>query len=134
MSKLNEKALEAAKNYVTHRGYDVIDSAYETELDGQLDIVAMDEGALVFIDVLARKNSKQGFPSEPDNVGNRKRRENQAICWISEHPEYSNNIPVRFDVVSIIVVAEHRAFLRHHINALGMGIQLPEPLLASAAA
>lgn len=63
MSKLNEKALEPAKNYVTHRGYDVIDSAYETEQDGQLDIVAMDEGTIVFIDVLARKNTKQGFPS-----------------------------------------------------------------------
>lgn len=134
MSKLNEKALEAAKNYVTHRGYDVIDSAYETEQDGQLDIVAMDEGTIVFIDVLARKNTKQGFPSEPNNVANRKRRENQAICWIADHPEYSNNIPVRFDVVSIIVVAEHRAFLRHHINALGMDVQLSEPLLASAAA
>ena len=120
MSTLKDKALQAATRYVEHRGYDVIDVAYPLPGGEQIDIVAKDGDALAFIDVKARRDSAKGFPESDTSNRAREEREMAAIRWLQNGSEEYTDIPIRFDVISLVVIGEHRAIIRHHINAFGM--------------
>ena len=52
--------------------------------DERIDIIANDDGAAVFIEVLAKADLKTGFPQElmADQV--RESRESEAIAWFIE--------------------------------------------------
>lgn len=41
-----------------------------------------------------------------------------AVSWLAEN-DFAESVGVRFDKISMIVVGEDRALLRHHINAFG---------------
>ena len=52
MKNLHERAVEAAIRFVERKGYEVLDRNWSCEsVAGRLDLVAMDEDAIVFIDV-----------------------------------------------------------------------------------
>jgi putative endonuclease len=67
--------------------------------DGEIDIVALDRGTTVFVEVKRRRNTALGAPAEA--VGRRKR--SRVLCaalrWLAEHPARAR--AVRFDVVSV---------------------------------
>jgi putative endonuclease len=84
---------------------------------GEVDIVALQDDTVCFIEVKTRSNVQKGFPSEAVDSRKRDRYERIAACYLQEH--LHNDMRVRFDVVSILVLSENRAFLRHHINAFG---------------
>jgi putative endonuclease len=68
-------------------------------LDGEIDIVALDGGTTVFVEVKRRRNTALGAPAEA--VGRRKRSRvlRAALRWLAEHPGRAR--AVRFDVVSV---------------------------------
>ena len=45
----------------------------------------------------------------------RKRYERIAACFLADYDVV--DVPVRFDIIGIVAVAEDRAMIRHHINA-----------------
>ena len=100
MKNLHERAVEAAIRFVERKGYEVLDRNWSCEgVAGRLDLVAMDEDAIVFIDVTAANRE-------------------EAATWLEGYtPE--GDVPVRFDGIDMIVVNAGRAPLRHHINKLG---------------
>lgn len=119
MNDLQERAIKAAKAFCTRRGYDIIDSEWETEDGTGIDLVARDEDVLVFVDVLSRDGAAKGLPAE--STGSRERCERAAAIWLSQHADDEEfvDVTVRFDVISILTLSENKAFLKHHINALG---------------
>lgn len=119
-SKLQERAIQAAAKFVAHRGYEVLDTEWAPEDGIKLDLVALDDDAVVFFDVYAREGINKGLPNE-ETEGTRQRMELAAAKWLAEHidDERLVDTPVRFDIVSMLVIGEDRALLRHHINALG---------------
>lgn len=125
MSKLREKALRAAETFVHHRGYEILDTGYRLEDGGQLDIVAKENGELVFIEVLMEVDSKKGFPEHKCDSASRARKESAAIQWLSDHPETTTGTAFRFDVISLVVIGDDRALARHFVNALGLGAAMP---------
>lgn len=116
MKNLHERAVEAAIRFVERKGYEVLDRNWSCEgVAGRLDLVAMDEDAIVFIDVTAANREEGGF-----SEGNltREQFELLAATWLEGYtPE--GDVPVRFDGIDMIVVNAGRAPLRHHINAWG---------------
>ncbi|WP_146001841.1 hypothetical protein [Eggerthella timonensis] len=64
----------------------------------------------------AKRRSKKGaaalFP-----VPSRDRYERIAALFLQGYDVV--DVPVRFDIVSIVVIAPDRAMIRHHINAFG---------------
>lgn len=116
MKNLHERAVEAAIRFVERKGYEVLDRNWSCEgVAGRLDLVAMDEDAIVFIDVTAANREEGGF-----SEGNltREQFELLAATWLEGYtPE--GDVPVRFDGIGMIVVNAGRALLRHHINKLG---------------
>lgn len=71
-----------------------------------------------FVEVKTRSNAEKGFPAEAVDAKKRERYERIAACYLAT---YENcDIRVRFDVISILVLSENRAFLRFHKNAFGV--------------
>ncbi|MEG0620043.1 MAG: YraN family protein [Raoultibacter sp.] len=122
--KMHNKALgargeHAAGLFLERRGYEIIERNWVCP-GGEADIIARDDdGCLVFIEVKTRSDAEKGFPSEAVTAAKRARYEKIATYYLAQHP--LEDVYVRFDVVSIVVVAPERAFIRHHINAFGVG-------------
>lgn len=143
MSKLRDKALQAAEKFVEHRGYDIIGTRYETKDGEQIDIVAEDGDTLVFIDVKARRDADRSFPSESMTKHTRERREKAAIQWFRSEGTGYRDRPIRFDSISLLVLETNRALIKHTINAMSCASCAPaecepeptlEPELACATA
>lgn len=117
MSNLSISATEAASRYLGHRGYTVLETGWTCPA-GTADIVAKDGNTLVFANVSSRDSAERGFPSESRSKKVRAQRENIAIAWLAKHQDIVNET-VRFDNLALLVVDSQRAFIRHHINALG---------------
>lgn len=112
--ELGRRGEDAAALYLVRRGYDILERNW-TCFAGEADIIARDGEALVFVEVKTRSSVEKGFPSEAVDAPKRERYEKIALAYLTE--ESFSDIPVRFDVVSIVVLAPDRAFIRHHINA-----------------
>ena len=84
---------------LTRRGYEVLDRRFRTRF-GELDIVARDNGVLVFVEVRARSDCKFGSPFESVTWQKRRR-----ICAMAEAYLFAKGLAgaaCRFDVVSVI--------------------------------
>lgn len=115
MNAFETKVANAARLFLDRKGYSVIDIAWaDPGGAGGFDIVAEDEGAIVFIDVLA----EEGTESFPQEAIDRAQHEVLAAHWLATADDELIDKPVRFDTIAFLVVGESRALLRHHINAL----------------
>jgi putative endonuclease len=82
---------------------------------GEVDIIALEEDDLVFIEVKTRTSLDSGFPEESVTRRKRQRYEMIAAYYLSEYCGMSRR--VRFDVIAILITGEHQAFLKHHRDA-----------------
>lgn len=116
--KLGRRGEGAAARYLEHIGYELLERNYTCPF-GEADIIARQGDALVFIEVKTRKGIEKGFPSEAVDARKRAKYEKIAAWYLQDYDAF--NVPVRFDVVAIMVIGEDRAFLRHYVNAFGVG-------------
>lgn len=80
---------------------------------GEIDIVALDGDALVFIEVKTRRSERAGTGEEAVSAAKQRRLVRLADAYI--HASGVDEVgQVRFDVVAIRVIADDRALLRHH--------------------
>lgn len=115
MNAFETKAARAAELFLDRKGYNVIDTVWaDPDGAGSIDIIAENEGAIVFIDVLAEEGA-ESFPTESID---RAQHEVLAAHWLAGADAELIDRPVRFDTIAFLVVGESRALLRHHINAL----------------
>lgn len=115
--ELGKRGERAAARFLEHRGYKVIARNWSC-LAGEADIIARDQDALVFVEVKTRSNIEKGLPEEAVTKEKRSRYERIAAFFLADFPEV--DIPIRFDIISILVVQEDKALIRHHINAFGV--------------
>lgn len=117
---MSQKALMAVSRYLERREYTVLERGGWACPFGEVGIVAYDEDdeALVFVDVEVRCGAEEGMGSEKVDSGRRDRLERTAAFYLASHDDYVN-CQVRFDVVSLLVIGEDRALIRHRHNALG---------------
>ena len=80
-------------------------------------IIARDDDAVVFVEVKTRRNCDKGMPSEAVTPEKRERYERIALEYLANCGIV--DVPIRFDIVSIVIIAPDRAVVRHHINAFG---------------
>lgn len=80
---------------------------------GELDIVARDGDALVFVEVKTRRSERAGTAEEAVSPAKQRRIVRLARAYLSsDAAEHDGH--VRFDVVAIRVIADDRALLRHY--------------------
>lgn len=109
---LAERGVSCAKILLERKGYDIIETGWECP-EGAVDLIAVDDEALVFVDVQMRTGS---FPDTVSAEGSRRRRESIAARYLSTFD--GPDMRVRFDDVHLMVLEGNRAFARHVVNSL----------------
>ena len=115
--ELGVRGETAACRFLENRKYDILERNWRCFV-GEVDIIANDEdGEIVFVEVKTRTSVDKGLPEEAVTPQKRDKYEKLAAIYLAQHP--CDEAIVRFDVISILALAPHRALLRHHVNAFG---------------
>ena len=116
-NNLFEKAVKASARYCELKGYEVVEQNWSPEgSDESIPLIAYEDDTLVFIDVTVR-NGFEGFV--PESETDREAMEVLAARYLAQ-ADVDANFEVRFDIISMMVVREDRAMLKHHINAFSV--------------
>lgn len=107
---------QVAALYLERTGCEIVERNWRCPA-GEADIIAIDDGVLVFCEVKTRTSLKRGFPSEAVNAQKRARYEKIALWYLKLNEV--DDCPVRFDVIAVLVVNDDRAMIKHHKNAFG---------------
>lgn len=91
---------ELAFQYLSSQGYKVLLRNYESPM-GEIDLIAKEKGALVFVEVKTRASDAMGLPEESVTRHKRRQITKTAQYYLKRYgiPE----APCRFDVVSILM-------------------------------
>ncbi len=111
----------AAKAYLIKEGYLIVETNFRCR-QGEIDIVAKDDGCLVFAEVKTRKNCRHGTPGEA--VGALKQKK---IVIAAQEYMMQNKIDctVRFDVIELLYCNRANGYqitALNHIKDAFMGV------------
>jgi len=114
---LGNRGEDAAAAYLERIGFTIVDRNWRAKA-GEIDIVALDGSTLVLCEVKTRKTVRAGTPEEAVTPAKQRRYKRLAEAYIQAagvEPETT-----RFDVISILVIGDDRALLRHHRDAFSV--------------
>ena len=86
------------------QGYAILARRYRTKV-GEIDIVAVERGTLVFVEVKTRVNTRCGVPAEAVTLWKQARIIAMAPMYLATHRRHDG--PIRFDVVSVLAPPDH---------------------------
>ena len=97
--EFGKESEERAVKFLQSEGYKILRLNYKTKFS-EVDIIALDEGVICFVEVKARHSNLFGDPADAVCAAKQRRISKSAICYLKE-----NNLiehPARFDVVSLL--------------------------------
>ena len=112
---LGERGERAAARYLRRLGYHIITMRHRLRY-GEVDIIAVDEKTVVFVEVKTRRGEALGRPAEAVNSTRQARLTRAALAYLSSNDllEHAS----RFDVMEVIwPIEQRRPDVRHFINA-----------------
>ena len=95
---LGERGESLACAELQRRGYAILARRYRTRF-GEIDIIASDASAIVFVEVKARMSGRFGDPAEAVTSQKQRRLASMAEDYLTRH--HLQERPCRFDVVSV---------------------------------
>lgn len=99
LRKLLGKAGEdRAAAFLAKRGYRILERNYRTR-SGEIDLIALHEGAVVFVEVKTRTSNAFGAPELAVNPRKQQRMIKAALGYLKY--KKLHQVPCRFDVVAI---------------------------------
>lgn len=109
MKSLGSEGENLAVAFLKKKGYRILAKNYKTFI-GEIDIIAEDGETVVFVEVKTRKNDMFGYPFESVNSRKRQKLKNLALLYLKKRGE---ELPVRFDVLSIVYLENGRRMIDH---------------------
>ena len=109
---------ELAFHYLMKKGYKILLRNYENPL-GEIDLIAKEKGALVFIEVKTRSSDAMGSPAESVTPFKRRQIVKCALYYVKRYGIHL--APCRFDVVSVILPFQGEPVLEIIEDAFGEG-------------
>lgn len=105
---------DVAARHLSAVGFELLDRNWRC-CDGELDIVARDGSALVFVEVKTRSTSAFGEPAEAVGRVKQARLRRLAMRWIEEQRDAGAPFwgDIRFDVVSVVRLAPGGPAVQH---------------------
>jgi putative endonuclease len=91
------KGEDLAVNYLKKKGYRILEKNFRTQL-GEIDIIAEQNGTIVFVEVKTRTTDAFGLPEEAVTWQKQERIKKVALLYLKGLKRVP---PVRFDVLSI---------------------------------
>lgn len=100
--------------FLQQRKYRLIGQNYYTRL-GEIDLIAEQDGQIVFVEVKTRLSRRFGLPEEA--VSDRKKAKMRQSAWQYIEKEQINHDNYRFDIIAIEIDKDNKkALIRHHKN------------------
>jgi putative endonuclease len=109
--RLGDRGEEAAVAFLERKGMSIVERNWRCDA-GEVDIVALDEATLVLVEVKTRKSVRAGTPESAVTPAKQRRYTKLAAAYLQSAGLC--DVSVRFDVITLLVVAEDRALLRHY--------------------
>lgn len=91
------RAEDIAAEFLAQKKYKILERRYKTRF-GEIDLIAQKKNLVCFVEVKARNSEEDALFSVTPR--SRKRIENAALLYLSEHPEFTSS-DMRFDVIAI---------------------------------
>ena len=113
MKTLGSKGEDFAVEFLRHKGFRILEKNYKTFI-GEIDIIAQDGETMVFVEVKTRANDSFGCPFEAVHNKKRLKLRNLALLYMKKQGE---EIPIRFDVLSIMCTANGQKQIEHITDA-----------------
>ena len=96
---LGERGERAAVKYLKQQGFHIVARQYRNSY-GEVDIIAQDGKATVFVEVKTRTSTNDGQPFEAVDIRKQEKITRIALAWLKLNDRLEQ--PARFDVVSIL--------------------------------
>jgi putative endonuclease len=103
--------------YLRRNGYRIAVRNYTCPC-GEIDIVALDAGAIVFVEVKTRRDDRAANPE--NSVHAHKRRQITAAARYYLMQTSAQDRPCRFDVISVVLRDGAKPEVEHFVNAFGI--------------
>lgn len=114
---LGELGELAAVKYLRKKKYKVVDRNVSFH-EGEIDIVAVDNKTVVFVEVKTRKNTDKGEPWEAVDFSKQKKLQAAASIYLNR--EGLNEQSYRYDIISVLWPDENQPPQIEHLeNAFG---------------
>lgn len=110
-TEIGRRGEDAAVAYLERLGMQIVDRNWRNGR-GEVDIVALDGQELVLCEVKTRQSVATGTPEDAVSPAKQRRLVRLAEAYVAS--AHLAPCAVRFDVISIRVIDEQRALLRHH--------------------
>jgi len=94
---------EQAAAFLKEAGFEILDRNWSAPM-GELDIVALKDDTVVFVEVRARSNSGYGTPADSVTPAKRAKLVKTAMAWIKACRPKAESF--RFDVIGIVPGSE----------------------------
>lgn len=104
---------QLAVGYLVDTGMTILERNWRCSA-GELDIIARDGDALVFVEVKTRSSSAFGDPAEAVDRAKIERLRTLALRWLAEHRSEAGHWPaLRFDVIAVLRAQSGAPSIRH---------------------
>ena len=104
---------QLAARYLTESGMQILDRNWRCD-QGEIDIVAMDDGCLVIVEVKTRRTLAFGSPVEAVTPVKAARLRRLAACWLTDHRSRVVSVAdVRIDVIGVLRPTRGPARIEH---------------------
>jgi putative endonuclease len=100
---LGREGEDRAAQFLKKQGYKILERNYSTP-QGEIDLIALHRGEVVFVEVKTRTNDAYGAPELAVNPRKQQRMIKAALGYIKY--KKLHQVPCRFDVVAISAVTE----------------------------
>lgn len=97
------KGLEGEKlaaDYLKKQGYKILDARYRTR-HGEIDLIALKNEVLLFVEVKQRSSDRYGDPLEAVNAYKLKNLNNAASIFLMKNPKFLKKFLIEFAVIAI---------------------------------
>ena len=94
-----------AAAYLRRHGYRILTRNYSCRF-GEIDLIAEQEGTLLFVEVKLRTNLRYGMPRESVTAKKQEKLRSAALLYLSMH---GLDAPARFDVAEVYTDVRHSA-------------------------
>ena len=93
------------EKYLSERGCRIVEREWRCRF-GEIDLIAEQEGTLLFVEVKLRSNLRYGMPRESVTAKKQEKLRSAALLYLSMH---GFDAPARFDVAEVYTDAHHSA-------------------------
>ncbi len=105
---LGQEGEDRAAKFLIEQGYRILERNYRTK-SGEIDLIALHQNEVVFVEVKTRTNDAFGSPELAVNPRKQGRMVKAALGYIKQ--KKLHQVPCRFDVVTVSAAADPKVEL-----------------------